>query len=72
MMLDVERLNDRVGNLGKHFQMVEKDVEQVLISSGKVVERGRGIETIGLGSAQPDEPARLPNGNGTPPPQRLL
>jgi len=72
MMQDVERLNDRVGNLGKHFQMVEKDVEQVLISSGKVVERGRGIETIGLGSSQPDEPARLPNGNGTPPPQRLL
>ena len=71
MMLDVERLNDRVGNLGRHFQAVEKDVEQVLISSGKVVERGRGIETIGMQNGNQNEPARLPNGNGSQT-QRLL
>jgi DNA recombination protein RmuC len=71
MMLDVERLNDRVGNLGRHFQAVEKDVEQVLISSGKVVERGRGIETIGIQNGNQTEPAQLPNGNGSQT-QRLL
>ena len=71
MMQDVERLNDRVGNLAKHFGAVERDIEQIVISSGKVVERGRGIETIGMQSGTPDEPARLPNGNGSQT-QRLL
>jgi DNA recombination protein RmuC len=48
MMLDVERLDDRVRKLAGHFGMVEKDIEQVLVSSDKVTKRGRNIEQIGL------------------------
>jgi DNA recombination protein RmuC len=72
MMQDVERLDDRVRKLGSHFGAVEKDVEQVLISSGKILERGRKTETIGLQNGNQEDPVRLPNGNGGPPPQRLL
>lgn len=48
MMLDVERLDERVRKLASHFGMVEKDLEQILISSDKVTKRGRGIESIGI------------------------
>ncbi len=60
MMLDVERLDDRVRKLASHFGMVEKDIEQILISSEKVTKRGKGIGTIGLtpieSSAAPTAP----------------
>jgi len=52
MMLDVERLDDRVRKLASHFGMAEKDIEQILISSDKVTKRGRGIGTIGLAPAE--------------------
>lgn len=48
MMLDVERLDERVRNLGRHFAMVGKDVEQVLTSAEKISKRGRDIESIGM------------------------
>ncbi len=48
MMLDVERLDDRVRKLGAHFGAVQRDVEQVLISSDKVTKRGRAISEIGV------------------------
>ncbi len=48
MMVDVERLDERVRNLQKHFGSVEKDIEQILISSDKVAKRGRGIGEIGI------------------------
>jgi DNA recombination protein RmuC len=48
MMLDVERLDDRVRKLGRHFDSVGEDVRQILISTEKVSGRGRGIGTIGL------------------------
>jgi DNA recombination protein RmuC len=52
MMLDVERLDDRVRNLQRHFATVEKDIEQILVSSDKATKRGRAIGEIGL-SAEP-------------------
>ena len=56
MMVDVERLDERVRRLAGHFGMVEKDIEQVLISSEKIAKRGRGIESVGVGVA-PAQPA---------------
>lgn len=53
LMGDVERLDERVRNLGRHFSMVQKDVDQVLISAEKVTKRGRAIEEIGLSDAEP-------------------
>jgi DNA recombination protein RmuC len=57
MMVDVDRLDDRVRNLARHFSMVEKDIEQILTSSDKVTKRGRGIESVGLASADVGAPA---------------
>jgi DNA recombination protein RmuC len=56
MMLDVDRLDDRVRNLAKHFSMVSKDIEQILVSSEKVTRRGHEIGTIGLVAAPKPEP----------------
>ncbi|HEX9906314.1 MAG TPA: DNA recombination protein RmuC [Propylenella sp.] len=56
MMVDVERLDERVRKLAGHFGMVEKDIEQVLISSEKIAKRGRGIESVGVG-VEPAQPA---------------
>jgi DNA recombination protein RmuC len=53
MMLDVERLDDRVRKLAGHFGMAEKDIQQILVSSEKVTKRGRGIESIGLTEREP-------------------
>jgi DNA recombination protein RmuC len=48
MMLDVERLDERVRKLAAHFGTVQKDIDQILISTEKVTSRGRGIADIGL------------------------
>ncbi len=59
MMVDVERLDDRVRKLASHFGMVEKDLEQILISTEKVTRRGNDIGKIGLApieSAAPNAP----------------
>jgi DNA recombination protein RmuC len=63
MMVDVERLDDRIRKLAGHFGMVEKDIEQVLISSDKVTKRGRNIDSIGLRppSMTPAAPALVEN-----------
>jgi DNA recombination protein RmuC len=56
MMLDVERLDDRVRKLASHFGMVEKDIEQILTSSDKVTKRGKSIGSIGLNPPKPEAP----------------
>jgi DNA recombination protein RmuC len=68
MMLDVERLDDRVRKLAGHFGMVEKDLQQILVSSDKVTKRGRGIESIGLAEPVREEPVRI----AAVPPVRLV
>jgi DNA recombination protein RmuC len=47
MMLDVERLDQRVKKLGGHFTSVQDDVRQILVSTEKVVTRGQQIGRIG-------------------------
>jgi DNA recombination protein RmuC len=49
LMQDVERLDDRVRKLGSHFGLAQKDVEQILVSTRKVADRGRAIEAVQLG-----------------------
>jgi DNA recombination protein RmuC len=46
LLADVGRLSDRVGKLQTHFQQANKDVEQILISTGKVTKRGERIEQM--------------------------
>ena len=57
MMLDVERLDERVRKLASHFSMAEKDIEQILISSDKVTKRGTSIGSIGLAPVEAARPA---------------
>ena len=46
---DISRLDDRIENLGKHFDMASKDIGDIKISSGKIARRIDKIEDIELG-----------------------
>ncbi len=46
LLADVGRLSDRVHKLQTHFQQANRDVEQILISTGKVTKRGERIEQL--------------------------
>lgn len=56
LLQDVERLDDRVGKLQKHFDQAVEDVRQVRISTDKVKGRGERIQEVDVG--QPEQ-ARL-------------
>ncbi|MEL6751003.1 MAG: DNA recombination protein RmuC [Pseudomonadota bacterium] len=43
---DLERLDDRVAKLQSHFAMTQKDVEQILTSTGKLKRHGDRIEAM--------------------------
>lgn len=46
---DVSRLDDRIENLGRHFEQAGKDINEIKISSGKISRRIEKIEDIQLG-----------------------
>jgi DNA recombination protein RmuC len=50
LMEDVSRLDDRVRKLQAHFGQASKDIDDILVSSSKVVKRGQKIEALELGS----------------------
>jgi len=60
MMGDVERLRDRVSRLGSHFDQVNEDVRQVLISVNKIGKRAVRIEDLDFSADTPaaDEASR--------------
>jgi DNA recombination protein RmuC len=66
MMLDVERLDDRVRNLAKHFAMV--DVEQILTSATKVTKRGNDITSVSIEPPKVEPLPTLPFDEGPTPP----
>jgi DNA recombination protein RmuC len=49
LITDVHRLKDRVGNLDRHFGNVNKDVEQIVISADKILNRGEKITGVEFG-----------------------
>jgi len=53
---DVERLAERVAKLQAHFGQTARDLDQIAISSDKVVKRAGRIESLDLGA----EPAQAP------------
>ena len=66
MMGDIERLRDRVSKLGSHFEQVNEDVRQVLISVGKIGKRAAKIEELDFdGTDAAPEPA--PRGRAAQP-----
>ncbi|AQS40813.1 MAG: DNA recombinase [Candidatus Tokpelaia hoelldobleri] len=54
---DVNRLDDRVRKLQNHFQLAEKDVSEILISTGKLARHGAKIDALDLGALSQPEPA---------------
>jgi len=67
---DVERLDDRVGKLQKHFDQANEDVRQIRISTEKVSRRGEKIQEIELGEDGSEAPA--PALAAEPPKPRLV
>jgi len=62
---DVVRLDKRVGELGKHFDLAQRDIKDIQVSTTKIVKRGTAIETIPLDSTgeaieQPDLLSEIP------------
>lgn len=62
LMEDLGRLDDRVQKLQGHFAAAQRDVEQIVTSSGKLARRGQKIEAMEFEVADPPadqaEPAR--------------
>lgn len=48
LLKDVERLDDRVGKLQRHFDQASDDVRQIRISTDKVIKRGERIDELQL------------------------
>jgi len=52
MLQDVTRLETRVGNLEKHFQMAEKDIREIRTSTDSIAKRGDKIQDVELGEGE--------------------
>ena len=55
MMGDVKRMDERVGQLQRHFEQAGEDMRQVRISTDKVMKRGVRIREVELGDESPRE-----------------
>jgi DNA recombination protein RmuC len=68
MMVDVNRLKERVLDLQRHFGLLGSDVDKILTSTDKITSRARKIENLELGDAggsgSEGEGAILANGSG--------
>lgn len=49
LLKDVTRLDERVGNLEKHFQSAEKDIRDIRTSADQIAKRGEKIQDVELG-----------------------
>ncbi|MCH7711125.1 MAG: DNA recombination protein RmuC [Proteobacteria bacterium] len=54
MMGDVGRLDNRVANLKKHFELASRDVGEIHTSAQKITKRGQRIEEIEVGEGAPE------------------
>jgi DNA recombination protein RmuC len=53
LMEDIVRLDDRVRKLQTHFGQAQKDIDDILVSSGKVTRRGQKIEALEFENERP-------------------
>jgi DNA recombination protein RmuC len=65
LLKDVERLDDRVAKLQRHFDQAGEDVRQIRISTEKVAKRGERIVDLQLEDVEPEQRQSL----GQPAPQ---
>ena len=66
LLQDVERLDQRVGKLQRHFDQAGEDLRQIRISTEKVTKRGERVDELQLGH-EPQEQVTL-----VPPPRRAI
>ena len=69
LMADLGRLDERVQKLQNHFAMTQKDVEQIVTSTGKLMKRGARIEemefeTLAAPAADPTAPRQAESRTG--------
>jgi len=57
---NVGRLDDRVGNLQKHFTMAQKDIGEIQTSTGKITRNAERIEDIQLEDETPADDLKPP------------
>ena len=55
LLADIGRLNDRVGNLDRHFDMAQRDIDQIKTTTGKIASRSEKIEAIEVEDTSPVE-----------------
>lgn len=60
LLADVARLDERVRKLQTHFSMTARDIDDILVSSGKVTKRGQKIEALEFASPEPPPPQEAP------------
>ena len=53
---DVDRLRTRIIDLRKHFELANRDIHNLEVSSDKIVSRGNKIEQLELGRTGPSDP----------------
>jgi DNA recombination protein RmuC len=53
LVADVNRLRDRVENLDRHFGQANADIEQIVTSADKIVNRGERIQDVEFGDEPP-------------------
>jgi DNA recombination protein RmuC len=73
MMEDVKRLDKRVEALSTHFGQTQKDVNEILTSTGKIIKRGQDIEDIQLEApvVETTTPARIAHDDEKQPPRLI-
>ena len=54
LITDIERLDKRVDNLDKHFDLAVRDVREIKTSTGKITSRGKRIEDYDVDDSPPD------------------
>lgn len=55
LMEDVGRLDERVRKLQTHFLQANKDIDDILVTSGKLTRRGQKIEALEFGPSDPGD-----------------
>ncbi len=54
LITDIQRLDKRVDNLDKHFDLAQRDVREIKTSTGKITSRGKRIEDYEVSETPPD------------------
>ncbi len=66
LMDDLTRLDDRVGKLQTHFGQAQRDIDQILTTTGKISKRGAKIESLEIEADPSSERTAAPEQESRP------